>query len=342
MSLYLDTKYANMLSPYFERFKKKADHTWNMRCKFCGDSKTNKRKARGYIFRKSNDLFYKCHNCGIGLSLANLLKQTSIQLYNDYVMEKYSSGESGGCKNLGVPEKLNAFNQTNKVVENKLKLKKVSELDKDNIAYQYLTERKIPKNQFNLFYFVDDFQSWAMEITDGKFKQKYHTENTEPRLVIPFINQYNRLIALQARALNESKIRYITIKFVDYPKIFGLERWNRLNKTYIVEGPIDSLFIPNCLAMAGSSVDLEQLNLDKKNSVMIFDNEDRNKEIVRLMLGAVDKGYQICIWPKTNNFKDINDMILGGMTKEEILKQIEENTRFQLEAVLSINSWRRC
>ena len=61
---YIDQKYLLLVSPQLKLFKKKSDGLYNFRCPYCGDSQKSRTKARGYVFRKKNDLFYKCHNCG--------------------------------------------------------------------------------------------------------------------------------------------------------------------------------------------------------------------------------------------------------------------------------------
>ena len=74
MSILTDTTYLLQLSPRLDRFKKVRDYLWNFRCPHCGDSQKHKNKARGYVYRKKTDLFYKCHNCGMGQSVGNLIK----------------------------------------------------------------------------------------------------------------------------------------------------------------------------------------------------------------------------------------------------------------------------
>ena len=98
MSLYIDLKYTTQIAHRFEKFSRKNDYLFNVRCPICGDSKKNLSKMRGFIFRKENDLFYKCHNCGQGLSLGNLIKYLDPNLYKEYILERYKSGESGQSK----------------------------------------------------------------------------------------------------------------------------------------------------------------------------------------------------------------------------------------------------
>ena len=98
MSIATDTKFLNFLSSRLDRFKRVRDNLWNFRCPLCGDSSRNKRKARGYVYQKKTDLFYKCHNCGSGLSIGNLIKEIDSNLHKQYVMERYKAGETGKRK----------------------------------------------------------------------------------------------------------------------------------------------------------------------------------------------------------------------------------------------------
>ena len=75
MSIYVDQKYINLLSGQLERFTRKRDDLYNFRCPICGDSQKKKHKARGYVYRKENLLFYRCHNCSASMSLAILIKE---------------------------------------------------------------------------------------------------------------------------------------------------------------------------------------------------------------------------------------------------------------------------
>ena len=92
--LYIDTKYVNILGSRLRNFKQKKDYVWNFSCPVCGDSTKNKLKARGYVHRSEQTLFYKCHNCGHASSIGNLIKYVDSKLYDEYVLERYKSGGS--------------------------------------------------------------------------------------------------------------------------------------------------------------------------------------------------------------------------------------------------------
>ena len=74
MSGYIDLNYISKIRPRLQQFKKKRDYLFNFRCPVCGDSKKSKTKARAYLYRVKNDMFFKCHNCSASHNLANLIK----------------------------------------------------------------------------------------------------------------------------------------------------------------------------------------------------------------------------------------------------------------------------
>ena len=238
MSMITDSKFLGLLSPKLDRFKQVRDHLWNFRCPLCGDSSRNKSKARGYVYRKKSDLFYKCHNCGSGLSIGNLIKELDPTLHKHYIMERYKAGETGKRKTKEPEFKFEPpkFKPKNTPIH----LPSIGSLPKEHYARVYYEAREIPNHFMDKIFYAEDFKKWAQSVCQVDYSTLM---SGEPRLVIPFFDRDNKLIGAQGRALRESKIRYVTIKVhEDAPKVFGLERWNSENHTYLVEGPIDSLF----------------------------------------------------------------------------------------------------
>ena len=80
--------------------------------------------------------------------------------------------------------------------------------------------------------------------------------------------------------------------------------------------------------------------MPKDKLVLIYDNEPRNKEIVREIGDAIEAGASVCIWPKSYEEKDINEMILAGKTQEEIIETINKNTFSCPKALLEFNTWK--
>ena len=336
MSFITDTKYLSLLSPRLERFKKVRDYLWNFRCPQCGDSHKSKSKARGYVYRKKTDLFFKCHNCGVGQSVGNLIKDLDPYLHKQYIMERYRAGETGQRKSKAPEFKF----ETPKFKPKKttIDLPSIESLPKEHYARVYCEGREIPQQFMDKIFYAEDFKNWALSVCQVDYS---NLMGKEPRLVIPFFDRDNQLIGAQGRALQESKIRYVTVKVhEDAPKVFGLERWNSDQHTYLVEGPIDSLFLPNCLAMAGA--DMSDLSiLDKDKTTLIFDNEPRNFQIARSMVKSLQDGWKIVVWPNSITCKDINDMVLTSIKDARLVEIINRNTYSGQRGEWEVKSWKK-
>ena len=336
MSIITDTKYLSLLSPRLDRFKKVRDYLWNFRCPQCGDSHKSKSKARGYVYRKKTDLFFKCHNCGVGQSVGNLIKDLDPFLHKQYIMERYRAGETGKRKSKAPEFKF----ETPKFKPKKttIDLPSIESLPKEHYARVYCEGREIPQQFMDKIFYAEDFKNWALSVCQVDYS---NLMGKEPRLVIPFFDKDNQLIGAQGRALQESKVRYVTIKVhEDAPKVFGLERWNSDQHTYLVEGPIDSLFLPNCLAMAGA--DMSDLSiLDKDKTTLIFDNEPRNFQIARSMIKSLQDGWKIVVWPNSITCKDINDMVLSSIKDARLVKIINRNTYSGQRGEWEVHSWKK-
>ncbi len=337
MSLYTDQKYVGLISPRLDRFKQVRPNLWNSRCPICGDSQKNKAKKRLYIYAKKQDLFVKCHNCGYGASLGNFIKQLDPHLHGQYIMERYGEGHRHVVFGKKIKEPEFKFTAPKfKPKKTTIHLPSIGSLAEDHFARVYYESRKIPNSFMDKVFFAEDFKKWAMSVCQVNYS---NLGPWEPRMVIPFFDENGKLIAAQGRALGQNELRYITVKIhEDNPKIYGLDRWKSEEYTYIVEGPIDSMFLPNCLAVAGG--DLQSTKFNKEKCVLIFDNEPRNEHTVKKLMKSIDDGWSVVIWPKDKKFKDINDLVINGLSTDEILEMINKNTMKGLEADWAARKWR--
>ena len=336
MSIWIDQKYIGAMSPRLDKFSRKGDYTYNFRCPICGDSRTNLNKARGYIFARQGGLFYKCHNCSASMSLGNLIKNVDLSLYKEYCLDRYKAGETGRK-----PHKENGFVfkpvtfGSNKSENFKGILTKLSELNSSHEAIQYLVKRKLSLNKISDLYLVSDVSKLKVLAPDYEDKIMTH----EPRIVMPFYDSNNELVGLSCRAIRGEKQRYLVVRIKDdLPMLYNMNHVDKTKQIYVTEGPIDSLFLPNAVAVGNSNLKYA-LNYFE-NAVLCYDNEPRNKEIIKLMAEAIQANAKICIWPKSIAEKDINEMILVGRTEEEILDIINKNTFEGLTAMVEFTSWR--
>jgi transcription elongation factor Elf1 len=335
MSVYIDRTFLLRLAPRLQRFAKKKDDLYNFRCPLCGDSQKNKTKSRGYVYRKKNDYFYMCHNCGVSTTFFNFLRQVDESLVQEYQLERYKNNESGN-HNYTKPD-FDEF-KSKPIFKEKINLESVTDLPKGHYAKTYVESRMIPEKHHNDLYFAPDFKKF---VEDMKI-EKDGLKEDDPRLVIPFYDAEKNLVAFQGRSLSDSKLRYITVKVSDDKrKIFGLERANTEENICVVEGPIDSLFLNNSIATADSNLESVKDIFDRSKITLVFDNEPRNKEIVKLMEHAIDNYFRVVIWPEFIENKDINEMILDGFSPDEIQDIIDKNTFVNLRAKMEFMNWKK-
>ena len=332
MSSYIDLKFINEVSARLSQFKKKGDYLFNFRCPHCGDSKKNKTKARAYFYRVKNDMFFKCHNCGEGQSFSNFLKFIDNKKYEQYLLERYK----GSAPSTPQP-KFTDFKPQFKEVDILNGLQSISELKEGHPVLDYVLKRKIPESYHSKLFLCNKFMDFVNKAKPNTFS---HTKGEHPRLIIPFYDADSKVFAFQGRAFGKEQPKYLTIKLDENKqKVYGLETVNLQEHVTIVEGPIDSMFLNNCLAAAGADL---TLRIEPDNITYIFDNEPRNKEIIKRMYDVIEKDYNLVVWPDDMRHKDINDMILSGMSKAEVQTIISNNTFAQLEALTKLSYFKKC
>ena len=319
----IDSKYIGLVSSRLQKFKRVKANLYNFRCPICGDSQKHKNKARGYFYQIKTNTNFKCHNCGASLSFNNFLKQVDSTLHKQYTMEKFEEGFTG--KNFVVDEPQLEF--TKPIFKKKLDLPRASEIP---VAKNYLEKRNLDASQF---YFATKFKEWT--------NTQKHTFDTigrdESRIIIPMYDTDKNLIGFQGRSLGPNSVKYITVMLQDEaPKLFGLDKIDDTKPIYITEGPFDSTFLENSVAMCGSDLDIRSFGWS--SYIWIFDNEPRNREIIERINKTIDRGDQIVIWPSNILEKDINDMILSGHNVKSI---VESNTYSSLQAKIKFNNWKK-
>ena len=342
MSIYIDKKFVNFVGASLEKFAWKKDTLASCRCPICGDSSKNKNKTRGFFFVNKNKYFYKCHNCGVSCNLYGFLEKVSPSLCKEYSLEVWKDGDGMKTKKKIEPA------VTVKKVKKKytIELPSVSELPPNHPCRTFVELRKIPRSAWKYLYYAEDFGTWARTINS----ESAEALEQSSRLVIPIVNEKGELVGAQGRALSitgdrnaRKTARYITIKTEgqEHKGWFGLDRADT-GTIYVVEGPLDSLFIPNCVAMIGLSDALNvPSHLKSRSLVYLIDNEPRNEAVVLTIGKLLDQDKKVCIWPDHIKHKDLNDMIMGGMSEKELLKTIKENTVSGLSGKIKFNNWKK-
>jgi hypothetical protein len=238
------------------------------------------------------DVNFKCHNCGASMTFSSFVKHLDPVLHKQYVFERFKDGKTG--RSTVVEEPVFKFEAPK--FKKKLKLPKASEYP---TSAGYLTARKLNPDDF---YYAEHFKKFANSLKPT-FESEAHDEE---RIIIPLYYEKN-LIGFQGRSIGPSKVKYITVMLDDdAPKIYGLDNIRRDAPVYITEGPFDSTFIRNAIAMCGAK--------------------------------TIDSGQSVVIWPNGIDDKDINDMVMSGLDVQSV---IESNTYSGLEAKLKFNTWKK-
>ena len=316
----IDSKYIGLVSSRLIKFKRVKSDLYNFRCPICGDSKKNKTKTRGYLYTVKADVNYRCHNCGASMTFSNFLKELDPVVHKQYVFERFKQGTTG--RGTVVEEPVFKFEtpKFNTTVD----LPLASSVD---VSRTYLERRKLDPTKF---YYAERFVEYVNS----------HNQNMDvkehPRIIIPLYYEKN-LVGVQGRALDSNSVKYITTIFYDdAPKIYGLDSIRRGAPVFVTEGPFDSTFIRNSIAMCGADGDVRKWGVS--TPVWVYDNEPRSKEITERISKTIARGESVVIWPSNIHEKDINDMVLAGHDVQSI---VELNTYEGLEANLQFTNWKR-
>ena len=332
--LWIEEKYINVLGHRLKLFKKVKHNQWSFRCPICGDSKTNAYKTRGGFYLHSRAVSYTmgCFNCGASMSFSRFLKLQDPYLYNEYAVELYKAKQDLTNHQPSKPiEEPKSKNKKLKLGD----LECISDLDPDHPAIRYLVKRKIDPKYWDRLYFILRFKKWELEFRNEKVT---HIKDDHPRLIIPFFDMNGNITRISARSFGNETPKYIYIKVKDdASRVYGLDTVNPNKRVYVLEGPIDSLFIPNSIAVGSADLIVPELK-QYKDFVLVPDNQPRNLEVCMSIKKMVDSGNKVCLWDSQWG-KDINDMIMNGYTIDQIKDLIDKSTVNGIAAKLKFAQW---
>jgi hypothetical protein len=278
------------------------------------------------------------------MPLHRFIEAVDLSMYADYQKERIAAGlwkrSSARVSPAPVtqpsPVRLEAVNPVDLAGSDLLSpLARVDKLGPEHRARLLCEKRKLP--DLTRVFHCPKFYAWTNWVLKREKFSKKALYYDHPRLIIPFFDGNGEFIAFQGRDYNpDSDNKYVTI-LVDEsaPKLYGLDRVKD-GIIYAVEGPIDSMFLPNGIAFAGGDHSILEV-LDPSRVVVIYDNEPRAPLTIRKIQKAITHGYQVCIWPKYVVEKDINDMVIDGLDVKSI---IDSRTFRGLSAELELSAWR--
>lgn len=327
-------KYINLVSYTLKNFKQKRPNLWSFFCPYCNNG-NNVKNPRAFIYEKNNKLGFFCHNCNKSSNIPDLIKDLNPTLYSEYRKET--------IQNKKRFEKIDETPLPPPKIPLKIfdSLKRMDELEIFHPAVSFLRKRKIPEVSWKLLYYAPKFKKFVNSVQPDKLNEEYE----EPRLVIPYIDKSDSVIAFQCRSFDpNTELRYLTVTLdTSVPRVFGLNKVDFSKTVYAFEGPLDSLFIPNSIASGGSNIlsVLESSKLKKSDTVVCFDKQPRNKEILGSIEKTIESGWKICLLPENFPGKDINEGIIAGLNQGEILDIINQNVYQNTKAKLAFSKWKK-
>lgn len=341
---WLEEKYIHLVSATLGHFHKQSRTTFSFRCPFCGDSKKRQNRTRGYFFLYQRQYFYKCHNCNVSMSLRGFLKRVDVQLFREFQLDVLRQEHPVIVPTATLSSEVSASSTENDMfgfgrpAKPKLSLPSIASLSDDHQAKVYCRGRALPDAALAHLYFTDAWTTWIAEMGWSYALPEDHA----PRLIIPWFSRDGTLLGAQARRIDATgkAARYVTLKHTsDTEKIYGLDRVDYHKLIYVTEGPLDSWFLPNCLAAMGSDLlHVHEKYLQGYHVVYIWDNEPRNLEVSRHMHAAIKKGLPLVVWPAHLAQKDLNEMSQAGYNVEELVRK---HTYTGLRAELEFLRWKK-
>ena len=304
---------------------KKYQNVFNSECPICKEGKSAGRSRRLFYFPHKQ--FFYCHNCVKSWKPFDWVKEVTGWTFPEIVKRNNEkSGET--TKYIKVTPKNNNFVIPD-LPENSIDLTDETQLEfyRDN-KYVKLALECCEKRR--LFEAINSCKRFYLSLEDKVHKN---------RLVIPFFGDNNKVVCYQTRALTSNQFPKYLTKFGE-KELFGIQNIDsEVPYVFIFEGPIDSMFVKNGVAMASiapTERQVQQLNnLIGYEQIWVFDNDKNNKQTTQKIQKYIREGKKIFIWPKEfMKFKDFNEICCSLELNEIPWKFVVKNSARGQEATI--------
>lgn len=334
MAIWIDNEFAYRALahlPKFRQINNSSIFKLNFRCPVCGDSQTDMNKARGWYYGNGDHGAIHCYNCGNHQKLSSYLNEYEPDLYREYILEQRKE-KGNRPEPVKEPPKPEA-----KIIKALPTCVRLDKIPHEHPIIKYVQNRKIPEHQWGRLWFTNEWPALCNKIKAGTYKK----ELSEPRLVIPIFNKDGKAEAFQGRALRkDAPQKYITIKaYENATKIYGVERVDESKPVIVLEGPLDSLFLDNAIAITGGQLDLDLVPF-KEQRIWVMDAESRHPDTIKRMTRLIEAGEKVLFWDLWKvSGKDINEFIQNGSTPEQVQEYILSNFEQGLKAKLRLQRY---
>lgn len=334
-NLIIDLKYIGFVSSRLKNFKRVKAQLFAFSHN-CEDNNSAKIKRRGYIYKKGTGMNVFCHHCGYSRKFSNFLREEDPTLYGEYRMEifKENSGNNSPIISSSSKQEVLVVAERKKFdIDDEIIL--LSELDPKHPAVSYAKKRNIPEEFFERIGIVPDFNRFA-----ATYEESFAAKGAGvPRLIFPFFDKDDSVIAYSGRAFGREKPKYIILTVEEEAeKIYGLWRLRENDPIIVVEGQIDSLFLDNCIAVSGANYTHEFLHKNKDRIIIVPDIDfKRNDQVFKSLNKAIESGFKVSFLPFKERAKDVNDLIVKyNFTGTELTRMIRENAKSGLDAKVEL------
>lgn len=310
-NLVINTFFQYCKRPVF----KKSASTYVAECPYCHEGKSTGKKRRFFYIPEEDHLY--CHNCNASLNGLDFVK-----------------GQTG----MSLKEILS---------ESELHTDSVEDIIKRSTVYKKYNPKSLPEDSINLFdtnqlsfYKENAVVKEALSFIE---KRRLNTAVNKPkalwlsltdythknRVVFPFYspNGGAKVEFYQSRALykqDEEIAKYLSKANSD-KGIFNIDRIvPEIEYIFLQEGPIDSMFLRNSVALAGIKPTEDQINrinmlFPMHTLVYVLDNQWVDNTSYEVTKDLLEKGYNVFLWPNgLQRFKDLNDLCIH--TKQDEIK----------------------
>jgi hypothetical protein len=282
---------------------KKYQNIFNAECPVCKEGRSAGRTRRLFFFPAKN--YFYCHNCVkswrplewvrevTGLTISEIIKKNKTQSNSLQIsLPKTKAPEIASDSNEQDPLPLNSIDLTDP--------KQLLFYEKNKfvrLAVEYCHSRR-------LFTAVNTCKKFFVSIEDRIHKN---------RLVVPFYDEQNDVVCYQTRSLTQNQFPKYLTKFGE-KELFGKNNLvEEIPYVFVFEGPIDSMFVKNGVALASLSPTGKQLqdlkNLIGYEQIFVFDNDKNNKQTQKKIEKFIKEGKTVFIWPaEFVKFKDFNEI----------------------------------
>lgn len=325
MKVLVEQKYIGFLSSSLPKFKRIHDGLYEFQHSCERSSST---KTRGRISRYPGQYQVYCHNCGYSHTFSYFLRELNPTMYAQYRLEIFRGSSGAAVETPLFVADPPAHGNT------QIQFTSLLQLPSDNLSVSYAKRRMIPKKYWGRIGHVDNFCEFARKV-DPNFNVP-----ATPRIIFPYYDAGGNVFAISGRSLTPGEEPRYSNLTVDKSKekIYGLWKVDLHREIIAVEGQIDSLFLDNAVGAAGMSY-RKKFFKDNKDKLVICPDNDfvSNKQVRASLLKSIKEGAGVCLlYPKYAGFKDINDIIMSGVSSDELMCFISKNTKRGLAAELEL------